>query len=78
MKAISLSEAKANLRRYGQLCHDEPIVVTVNGVPSFQLAPEDDENLIDRLIERDPKFRELLQKRLGEPTVTIRAALRRL
>lgn len=79
MKVIPLSEAKANLRRYGHLCHDEPIVVTVNGVPSFQLVPvEDDENLVDRLIEHDPKFRELIEKRLGERTVTVKAALRRL
>lgn len=54
-------------------------MVTVNGVPSFQLAPiEDDENLVDRLIEHDPKFRELIEKRLVEPTVTVKAALRRL
>jgi hypothetical protein len=79
MKVIPLSEAKANLRRYGQLCHDEPIVVTVNGVPGFQLVPiDDDENLVDRLIEHDPKFRELIEKRLGERTITVKAALRRL
>lgn len=79
MKVIPLSEAKANLRRYGHLCHDEPIVVTVNGVPSFQLVPiEDDEDLVDRLIEHNPRFRELIEKRLGERTVTVDAALRSL
>lgn len=79
MKVIPLSEAKANLRRYGHLCHDEPIVVTVDGIPTFQLAPiQGDDNLVDRLIEHDPKFRELLERRLGERTVSIKAALRRL
>ncbi|MBV8775232.1 MAG: type II toxin-antitoxin system Phd/YefM family antitoxin [Deltaproteobacteria bacterium] len=39
MKVVPLSEAKAKLSRYGQLCHDEPVVVTVNGRPSFQLVP---------------------------------------
>lgn len=79
MKVIPLSEAKANLRRYGHLCHDEPVVVTVNGVPSFQLVPvEEDEAIVDQLIEHDPKFRELLEKRLSEPHVTVKAAIRRL
>jgi prevent-host-death family protein len=39
MKVVPLSEAKANLSRYGRLCHDEPVIVTVNGAPAFQLAP---------------------------------------
>ena len=26
MKVIPLSEAKANLSRYGHLCHDEPVI----------------------------------------------------
>ena len=29
MKLIPLSEAKAHLSRYGRLCHDEPVIVTV-------------------------------------------------
>ena len=79
MKVIPLSEAKANLSRYGNLCHDEPIVVTVNGVPSFQLVPvQEDDAIVDRLIEHNPKFRELLRKRLDERGVSVKAALRRL
>lgn len=79
MKVIPLSEAKAHLSRYGHLCHDEPVVVTVNGVPSFQLVPvQDDDDLVGRLIEHNPKFRELLEHRLGEPAVSVNAALRRL
>ncbi|HET6880419.1 MAG TPA: hypothetical protein VFI31_09705 [Pirellulales bacterium] len=79
MRVIPLSEAKANLRRYGHLCHDEPVVVTVNGIPSFQLAPiEEDEAIADRLIEHNPKFRELLEQRLSERNVTVKSALRRL
>ncbi|HVA46975.1 MAG TPA: type II toxin-antitoxin system Phd/YefM family antitoxin [Pirellulales bacterium] len=79
MKVIPLSEARANLSRYGHLCHDEPIIVTVNGVPSFQLVPlEEDRALVDRLIEHNPKFREILEKRLDERGVSVKAALRRL
>jgi prevent-host-death family protein len=79
MKVVPLSEAKAKLSRYGQLCHDEPVVVTVNGKPSFQLVPlDEDDDLIDRLIEDHPGFSKLLQRRLSERTVSVEAASRRL
>jgi prevent-host-death family protein len=79
MKVIPLSEAKAKLSRYGQLCHDEPIVVTVNGKPSFQLVPlEEDDDLIDRLIEHHPGFSKLLERRLRERSVSVDAVARKL
>jgi antitoxin (DNA-binding transcriptional repressor) of toxin-antitoxin stability system len=79
MKVVPLSEAKAKLSRYGQLCHHEPVVVTVNGRPSFQLVPlEEEDDLIDRLIEHHPEFAKLLQRRLSERTVSVAAASRRL
>lgn len=57
MKVVPLTEAKAKLSRYGRLCHDEPVVLTVNGRPSFQLVPlERSDDLIDRLIEDHPAF----------------------
>ena len=75
MKVIPLSEAKANLSRYARQCHEEPIIVTVNGVPTFQLAPLDvDDDLIDRLLEYNPSFRRSLEKRLRERTVSNGAA----
>jgi prevent-host-death family protein len=79
MKVIPLSEAKAKLSRYGQLCHDEPIVVTVNGKPSFQLVPlEEDDDLIDRLIEHHPGFGKLLERRLRERSVSADTVARKL
>ncbi len=79
MKVIPLSEVKANLSRYARLCHKEPVVVTVNGVPSFQLVPiEADDDLIDRLLEHNPAFRRLLEKRLRERSLPARELSRRL
>ena len=79
MKVIPLSEAKANLSRYARLCHNEPVVVTVNGRPSFQLAPLDEkDDLIDRLIQHHAGFRQLLERRLREPSVPADEAERRL
>lgn len=79
MKVIPLSEAKANLSRYGRLCHEQAVIVTVNGVPSFELVPlDEDDDLIDRLLEYNPKFRQLLEARLREPMLSSKEAMRRL
>jgi prevent-host-death family protein len=79
MKVIPLSEAKARLSHYGRLCHKEPVVVTVNGVPAFQLAPlDEDDDLINQLLEHNPAFRDMLKARLQESEVTVAEAARRL
>jgi prevent-host-death family protein len=79
MKVIPLSEAKARLSHYGRLCQKEPVVVTLNGVPSFQLVPLDAaDDLIDQLLEYNPAFRELLRARLKESDVSATEAADRL
>ena len=79
MKVIPLSEAKARLSEYAHRCHDEPVVVTVNGRPAFQLVPlKEDDDLLERLIEHHPGFRRLLQRRLRERSVPATDATRRL
>jgi prevent-host-death family protein len=79
MKVVPLSKAKANLSRYGRLCRDEPVIVTVNGVPVFQLVPlDEDDDLINSLLEHNPKFRETLQSRLRERSVSVTEARKRM
>ena len=79
MKVIPLSDAKAHLSRYARQCHDEPIIVTVNGVPSFQLVPLDEnDDPIDRLLEHNPGFRRSLEARLKERTVSTSEARKAL
>jgi prevent-host-death family protein len=79
MKVIPLSEAKANLSRYARSCHDEPVIVTVNGVPSFQLVPlSEEDDLIDSLLEHNPKFRQMLKSRLKENSVSVKEAHKRI
>ncbi len=72
MKIIPLSEAKAHLNRYGKLCQQESVIVTVNGLPAFQLSPltEEDDDLINQLLQDNPKFRAMLEARFGERTIT--------
>lgn len=79
MKVIPLSEAKAKLSQYGKLCHNEPIIVTVSGAPSFQLVPlGEDDDLIDNLLQNHPKFRRLLSSRLREKSLSAAEARKRL
>ena len=79
MKVIPLSKAKAKLGRYASLCHEEPVIVTINGVPAFQLVPlGEDDQLIDRLLEHHPGLRKDLKKRLKERSLSVREATRRL
>jgi prevent-host-death family protein len=79
MKVIPLSEAKTNLSHYGRVCRDEPVIVTVNGEPAFQLVPLDEEDdLIDQLLEHNPAFRRMLAARLKERSISTAAARKRL
>ena len=79
MKVIPISEAKTNWSRCARLCHKEPIVVTVSGIPASQMVPlEDDDDLINSLIEHNPSFHRLLKARLRDRSVPAKEALRRL
>jgi hypothetical protein len=79
MKVIPLSEAKARLSYYSRLCHRETVIVTVKGVPAFQMAPlEEDDDLIDRLLEYNPKFRDYLEDSLRSRSVSSKEAMQRL
>ncbi len=68
MKVIDLNEARTNLERYARECQDSPVVVTVDGRPAFEMLPvrADDADFIDRLIEENGTFRELLEHRRRE------------
>ncbi|HEV3144629.1 MAG TPA: type II toxin-antitoxin system Phd/YefM family antitoxin [Gemmataceae bacterium] len=79
MKVIPLSEAKSKLSHYGRVCRKEPVVVTVNGLPAFELvALDENDDLIDQLISHNPRFRNLLRRRLKERSVPIKAALEKI
>jgi hypothetical protein len=79
MKVIPLSKAKARLSYYSRLCHKEPVVVTVKGLPSFQMVPlNEDDDLINRLLEHNPKFRKYLAKCLESPSISAKEAMRKL
>ena len=79
MKLISLSEAQQKLNEYGQLCQQESVIVHIDGVPQFQLAPlDDDDDFIDQLIETNQEFRELMAQRRTQSAVPLAEAMKQL
>jgi len=79
MRIISLTQAKARLSFYSRLCHREPVIVTVKGVPAFQLVPlDEDDDLINQLLEHNPRFQAYLRKCLRSRTLSAKEALRRI
>jgi antitoxin (DNA-binding transcriptional repressor) of toxin-antitoxin stability system len=68
MKVIDLNEAKTNLEQYARECQVSPVVVTVDGKPAFEMLPvrAEDDDFMDRLIEENNAFRELLEQRRRE------------
>jgi prevent-host-death family protein len=79
MKIIPLSEAKTKLSHYARLCRKQPVVVTVNGTPAFELVPlDEDDDLINQLIEHNPRFRKVLQERSKEKSASAAAVSKRI
>jgi hypothetical protein len=69
MKVIDLNEAKIRLEHYARECQTSPVIVTIDGQPSFELLPirsEEDPNFIDRLLEENKEFRLLMEERKRE------------
>lgn len=68
MKVIDLKEAQTNLEQYARECQTSPVVVTVDGHPAFEMLPvrTDDADFVDRLIEENTAFRQLLEERRRE------------
>jgi hypothetical protein len=68
MKVIDVGEAKSKLEDYARECHSSPVVVTIDGKPSFEMLPirSDDPDFMDRLLTTNREFRELMEARRKE------------
>ena len=68
MKVIDVGEAKSRLEDYARECHSSPVVVTIDGKPSFEMLPIrcDDPDFIDRLLTTNVEFRRLMEDRRKE------------
>ncbi len=83
MKVIELSEAKARLEFYAEACQESRVIVTIEGIPKFELVPipeDDDPEFIDRLLENNAAFRRLAEesrRQVDEGRVSTLADVRR-
>lgn len=69
MKVIDLNEAKSHLEQYARECQSSPVIVTIDGQPSFELLPirsGGDPAFIDRLLDESEEFRLLVEARKRE------------
>jgi antitoxin (DNA-binding transcriptional repressor) of toxin-antitoxin stability system len=68
MKVVDVGEAKTRLEDYARECQSEPVVVTIDGRPSFEMLPirSDEPDFIDRLLTKNPEFRRLMEDRRKE------------
>lgn len=68
MKVIDVGEAKSRLEDYARECHSSPVVVTIDGKPTFEMLPirSDDPDFIDRLLATNADFRRLMEDRRKE------------
>jgi len=74
IKTIPLSRLETELQATLNECADTGVTVIVElqgqrHVSIQSLEPDEDDDLVNRLIETNPKFRELLAKAKAGPTV---------
>ncbi len=63
MKLASVKDVKNNLSEYLKKAEREDVIITKNGRPTAVLHHLGEDDLEDYLLEHDPKFRKLIEKR---------------
>ena len=68
MTVIDVVQLKSHLEDYARECHTSPVVVTIDGKPSFEMLPisSDDPDFIDRWLTTNREFRQLMENRRKE------------
>lgn len=62
MKVAPMGEVRNNFGKYLGDCEDEPIFVTRNGKITAVIQHLEDKDVEDFLLERSPRFRNMLDK----------------
>ena len=66
MKVAPMGDVRNNFGKYLRVCEDEPVFVTRNGKIAAVLEHVEDKDVEDFLLERSPRFRNMLDKVKGE------------
>ncbi len=62
MKVAPMGEVRNNLAKYLAVCEDEPVFVTKNGKITAVIEYIEDKDIEDYLLERNSRFRRMLNK----------------
>lgn len=62
MKVVPMGEVRNNFARYLHACEDQPVFVTRNGKVTAVLEHIEDADIEDFLLERSPRFRQMLRR----------------
>lgn len=62
MKVIPMGEVKNHLSKYLKKCEEEPVFLTKNGKITAVLEHIEDSEIEDFLLERNPRFRRMLNR----------------
>ena len=62
MKVASIGDVRNNFGKYLTVCEDEPVFVTKNGKIAAVIEHVEDRDVEDFLLERSPRFRNMLNK----------------
>ena len=62
MKVAPMGEVRNNFAKYLDACEEEPVFVTRNGKITAVLEHIQDKDIEDYLLERNPRFRKMLER----------------
>ncbi len=62
MKVAPMGDVRNNFSKYLTACEDEPVFVTRNGKISAVIEHLEDKDVEDFLLERSPRFRNMLNE----------------
>jgi prevent-host-death family protein len=62
MKVAPMGEVRNNFGKYLMACEDEPVFVTKNGKITAVIEHIEDSGIEDYLLERDSRFRRMLDR----------------
>ncbi len=65
MKLASVKDVKRKLSDYLKKAEREDMIITRNGRPTAVLHYLGEDDLVDYVVEHDPKFRKIIEKRWG-------------
>jgi hypothetical protein len=62
MKVAPMGEVRNNFGKYLDMCVEEPVFITKNGKITAVIERIEDEDIEDYLLERNTRFRRMLQR----------------